>query len=407
MLYFSLLKNKKVVTEDKRLVGTLDDLYFLASETPLITKLSIKQTNNIFLTIPIDTIKKVNSVITISKDYRNTEINDNELSIIRNLLDKQIIDVEGHKVIRVNDITIDGKGAEKPLHYVSGVDIGLRGILRRLGMENFFRPLYTFFRFESHPHFLSWADIQPLELSRGKVQLKNALEKMERMHPEDLADYLEKTTIKNVRRILNNLDEDHAVEVINDLNTSYQAALFRKFSSEKSAKLIELIDPDEAVDILLTLTREKRNNILSSLSPEKRKQLQDLIKLSKTPIGALISTDYLTISSKFRVKQAIEVIKQDRGFHSILPYIYTLNDASQLIGVIKAVDLVTNPSDTPLLNIMKQNIVVVHLSTPQEIVLKRMIRYKLSILPVTDNDRHMLGVVKFHDVAEASVQQYL
>ncbi len=407
MLYFSQLKQKKVFTEEGRLVGILDDLYFLASETPLITKLSVKQTNNIFLTISNDSLKKITEVITISKEFKNIDKSENELSIVRNLLDKQIIDVEGHKVIRVNDITIEGKGAEKPLYYVSGVDIGLRGILRRLGLEDIFRPLYKLFHVESHPHFLSWADIQPLELSRGKVQLKNVSEKMGKMHPEDLADYLEKTTIKNVRRILNSLDERYAIEVINDLNTSYQAALFRKFSAEKSARLIELIDPDEAVDILLTLTKDKRNGILSNLTPDKRKQLQDLIKLARTPIGGLISTDYLAISSKVLVKQAIEIIKQDRGLHSILPYIYIINDAFQLVGVVKAVDLLVNTPDTPLLHLMKQNVIVVHLSTPQEIVFKRMIRYKLSLLPVTDNDRHMLGVVKFYDVAEAALQQYL
>lgn len=408
MLYFSQLKNIDVYTDNNLYVGKLEDIIFLASVSPIITKIVIKQQKNSEITIPVENIKKVNSKLTISRDFKTIEEKTlNELSIDNNLQDKQIIDVEGNKVIRVNDVIIQDQGKDKPLSQISGVDIGIRGMLRWLKMENIARPLFKLLGKEFDPHYLSWADIQPLELTKGSVQLKSAVGVLDRMRPEDLADYLEKTTIKNIRRILNNLDEKYAVDVINNLTTSYQAALFQRFNTDRSAKLIELIDPDEAVDILLTLNKEKREEILSKLAPAKRKQIEELLKLSKTPIGALINTEYFTLSTKDNVKSALNKVKEDGGIIAYLPYIYILNENNELVGVIKMVDLLINKPETLIVNIMKQNLVVIHLSTPQEIALKKMLRYKIYVLPVSDGERHILGVVLFNDLAESILGEYV
>lgn len=406
MLYFSAIKNKKVYTDDQKPLGKLDDVLFLAAQTPLITKLSIKQSNNISLTIPAEYVKNVNGHIYITKEFKTApDKAENELSVMRNLLDKQIIDVKGHKVIRVNDVTLQGKGSERPFYFVSGVDIGIRGILRWFNLERLSNPMYKFFHLDTQPHFLSWTDIQPLELARGSVQLKTGFEKLQKMFPEDLADYLEKTTIKNVNRIINSLDEKYAVDVINNLNTSYQAALFRRKSSEKSAKLIEMIDPDEAVDILLTLPVEKREEILNRLSTLKKKQLHELLRLSKTPIGGLISTNYMTISPKDHVKDVLNKIKQAPGDHVELPYLYVINENNQVVGVVKIIELLQNSGDTSIVTIMKQNVVVLHISTPREIAIKRMLRYKLAAIPVSDGEKHILGVVMLNDLVETIVDK--
>src|SRR5258708_2891774 len=228
MLYFSKTKGRKVYTQDRAFIGKLDDFLFLASETPLVTKLVIKTERNTYTIIPLEFVKNINGDITIDNKFKSIEdVSDNELSLNKNLLDQQIIDVEGHKVVRVNDVTIQDKEGDKPSFYISGVDVGFRGILRWLSLEEIALPFYKALNLQSHPHFLSWADIQPLELARGNVQLKKGLEKLDRIRPEDLADYLQKTTILNVNKIVSNLDQDYAAEVIGDLNTSYQTALFK------------------------------------------------------------------------------------------------------------------------------------------------------------------------------------
>lgn len=394
------------MTEDGRYLGKLDDFLFLASETPLITKIVIKTKSHDEIVIPVDALRKVNGTMVLKNDFVMSDINDQDLSLLRNLLDKQIIDVEGHKVVRVNDVTIQDNEGDKPSFYVSGVDIGFRGILRWIKLEEAAMPLYRLFKFDTHPHFLSYGDIQPLELARGNVQLKKGLDNLDRIRPEDLADYLEKTNIRNVNRIVSGLSEQYAAEVIGDLNASYQTALFRRFSSEKSADLIELIDADEAVDILLTLPHEKREEILSDLSKEKKQELSSLLKLSKTPIGALITSEYLAIPVNNSVGNVIDIVKKKKEEVGYLPYIYVINEELELVGVLNVHDLFTHSAETSVRDVMEQNLIVIHTTTPKDIAIKKMLRYKVYALPVTDNARHLDGVVRFDDLAETVLEKY-
>lgn len=258
MLYFSELKDKKVVTEDKKEIGKLIDLSFLVADTPRITNIVIRDLSKQKIHISTSAIKNINHVITIDKNYTPQTMSEVELYLERNLLDKQIIDIAGSKVVRVNDIAIN----DRPGYYIAGADIGLLGVLRWLHITDPITRIFKFFGIKIAPRFLSWGDIQPLELARGMVILKTQQEKLRKILPEDLADYLEKINIVNVDRILKSLDENYAADVISSLNINYQTALFKQFAPEKAAHIISLIDPDEAVDILLTLTETDRKSVV-------------------------------------------------------------------------------------------------------------------------------------------------
>ena len=406
MLYFSRLKGKQVQTEGGKHLGKLVDVLFLASNTPLITKLVVKSPTKEEILIPADALKKVSHTLILKDEFSISEPSTGDLSLVKNLLDQQIIDVQGHKVVRVNDVTIQDNEGDNPSFYVSGVDIGFRGILRWINLEEASLPIYKVLGWDTHPHFLSWSEIQPLELARGNVQLKKGLDNLDRIRPEELADYLEKTNIRNVNKIVSQLDEEYAAEVIGDLNTSYQTALFRRFSPEKSAELIELIDADEAVDILLTLSHEKRDEILASLSKKKQGELHSLLKLSKTPIGELITSEYFAIEINHTVGDVIEMIKEKTEEFSYLPYIYITNDENELVGVVNIHDLFVHSHETSIRDIMEQNLIVIHVTTPKDIAVKKMLRYKVYALPVTDNAKHLEGVVRFDDLAERVLQKY-
>jgi sporulation protein YlmC with PRC-barrel domain len=247
MIYFSDFKGKKVVTEDGVVVGKLEDAIFKAIEKPIISKLVIRGINKDKLIIPTNFLLKINKVITIKKDFITAELEENELYLMRNLLDKQIIDLKGSKIVRVNDIAIQDKGEL----CVVGVDVGILGILRWLSLEKLVERFFNFFKIKLASNFLSWADIQPLELARGAVRLKIKDEKLKNLRPEDLADYLEQTNINNAKKLLKILTEKQAADVLGNLNLNYQLALIRHYKPEKVVRLLSFIDPDEAVDILL------------------------------------------------------------------------------------------------------------------------------------------------------------
>lgn len=396
MIYFSELQGRKVNTEDNIFIGLLEDVIFLASENPQITKLVIRTPKKEKLIIPIRFLIKDNGGIVVQKGFISQEMEENELSLLKNLLDKQIIDLIGNKIVRVNDVMIQ----EKPTYYISGVDIGFLGILRWFKMEKFFWKLIGVSGKKITSDFLSWADIQPLELARGTVVLKQKEGKLKKLRPEDLADHLERTNIENVDKVLKILDEEFAADVINSLNINYQTALFKNFSSDKAARILNLIDPDEAVDILLTLLPHRRETIIERLDTATKKQIQHLLRLCKSPIGEKLTTDFLSVSPDNTVIEVIDKLRRETSDFPFLSYIYVVNKEKKLIGVFSLHELLLQQSDTIVYKFMVPNVIVAHLTTPEEIVIKRMYKYRIQAIPVIDESQQILGIVTFDSAAE-------
>lgn len=402
MLYLSEIKDKKVITEDGIYVGKLNDIGFLSSETPTVTILHIHTEGKQVLNVPIQYLHKLNGQVVITKNYETRELTAHEIFAVRYLLDNQIIDIKENKVVRVNDVAIQ----DKPVLSIAGVDIGIMGILRWVNLEQIFANFLKFFKVKVPFNFVSWADVLGLDTNTGRVILKKQQKQMEKMRPEDLADYLEKINIKNVNNLLNTLDIEFAAEVIGNLNINYQNALFKQISTKRAATIIEFIDPDEAIDILLTLSKRRREQIIEGLPEEKKKEMHYLIDLSKTPIGEHINTEYVTVSPEDTTKQIIEMIKKNTNDFSTLQYIFVVNKQNQLIGVFSVYELLLQHSDTPAFKFLTPNVVVIHLTTPKDIAIKKMLKYKLQSIPVIDNNKRILGTVSFDDIAEFILDQY-
>lgn len=405
MRYFSEIKDKPVLTEDEVIVGKLEDMIFKIVGKPKITKLVVKpqNKNNDYLLIPVDFLIKINNRLIIQKNFINSFLQENELYLLRNLLDKQIIDLKGSKIVRVNDVALQDKGELT----IVGVDVGFLGILRWFGVEELIEKIFWIFGIKITSEFLSWAEIQPLELARGNVKLKIKEDKLKKLPPEDLADYLETMSLNQAQKFLDMLDEKQAIEVIGELNLNYQLALIRKYSHPKLAKIISCIDPDEAADILLALSQKKREKILSLLSQDKKEELLHLLKYAVTDIGSLMTSEFITVSPKDLASDVIFQIRKKTQDFSTLYSIYVVNEKKQLIGVFSLHELILQPPTLPVYKFMIQNVVVVHPTTPLEIALKKMIKYQLSALPVVDEDKRLLGILTFDDLSSEILSRYL
>ncbi|MCL4364188.1 CBS domain-containing protein [Patescibacteria group bacterium] len=399
MLYFSELDGKTVRTEDEIVVGTLQDFIFLvSSDNPIVTKMVVKNPMGQRMIISIDYLKKINNFLTIEKEFLSSYLEENELYLEKNLLDKQIIDLKGNKIVRVNDVALN---QDKEKLSIAGVDVGVLGVIRRirfLGGDNVYRIL-RLFNIKVTSEFLSWADIQPLELIRGQVRLRKKEEKLEKVRPEDLADYLEKTNVINARKFLKILDTEKAADVISNLNINYQTSIFKHFRPEKAAKFLTFIDPDEAVDVLLTLSKNRQEEIISYLDENTRSSIRRLLELSKNPIGGLITTEYLSVESDYSVRQTIDIIRKKTVDFSSLDYVYIVNKDEELVGVVSLHEILLQDLDMPMYKFMTQNVIVVHFTTPEEIVIKKMLKYKLYALPVIDENKHMEGLITLDDLS--------
>ncbi len=403
MIYFSEVRKKKVATEDGITVGILEDLIFLASDNPIVTKIVIRNNVGQKLIISTDYLQRINNGITIAKEYLTSYLEENELYLVKNLLDKQIIDIKGSKIVRVNDVALQ----DKDILSIAGVDVGILGIVRRLriGGEGFYKIL-RFLNVRLTSSFLSWGDVQPLELIRGEVRLKKKEEKLERVRPEDLADYLEKTNVINARKFLKILDTEKAAEVISNLNINYQTSLFKYFKSDKAAKFISFIDPDEAVDVLLTLSKKKRDEIIGFLEEKARTPIDRLLALSRNQIGNLITTEYLVVNSGDTVRQVLDQIRKQTTDFASLDYVYAVNKNQELVGVFSLHELILQDYESPVYKFMTQNVIVIHLTSPLEIVVKKMLKYKLYALPVIDIDKRIQGIVTLDDINSSILKRF-
>lgn len=402
MLYFSELDRNRVITNDGIFIGWLDDIIFQLDSNPRITKIVVDFKGSKTI-INADAVHKFSKEIKIAKFYTQSELSENELFVKRNLLDKQVIDISGNKVVRANDVIIYEQinlSSHDYECYISGVDIGLVGILRRLHIENAMTRIIHFFGVNIVSNFLSWADIQPLDLIRGNIRVKKEDSKLQNMRPEDLADHLEKTNELNIKKFLRLLDKDFATEVVSNLNINYQRDLFRTWKPEKSANIITKMDTDIATDILLALSKRRREEILSTVDGKKRQAIQSLLALTRTPISKRISSEFLVVDPSETPRDIFRKIRNTTAEFVSFNYIYVINQKKQLIGACSLHELLTQQEDTPIYKFMSQNLIEGHLKTPLEMVIYKIVKYRLNALPIVDSNRSIIGVIPFDNISD-------
>lgn len=402
MLYFAELSGRRVHTSDGATIGKLTDVYFLGATQPLVTKLGIDAMPNPLI-VPITSVKTLNGDIILSAAFETAEVAENELSVRKNLLDQQIIDIKGNKVVRVNDVVIQ----DKPYFVIAGVDVGLLGIARWLKIEQVLNKSLAPFGTAITSNFLPWEDIQPVELSRGKVVLKREETKLTRIPPEDLADHLERISVKNLTKILDLLPSEYEAEVIQNLNVTRQRALFRTIKPERAAQILSRVDPDEAVDILLSLSERRRGTITPLLSAEAKAPIDYLMSLSHTDIGGLATSEYIAANPDDTVGKIKTLIKTKTSDFFQLSYVYVINKNKELVGVCNLHELLLQENDTPIYKFMIPNVITISLKTPKELAIKKMLKYKIYALPIINGKREILGVVTIDDLMETVMENLI
>ncbi len=397
MWYFSELVGKRVYSHEEKLLGTVEDLLFLPIETPVVTKIAIKTPDGREMLVSASLFKKHNGKgFLLTSHFEPLERKDEEASVKISIQDQQILDLKGQKVIRANDVVI----SDDPGLAVAGIDIGVLGVFRWIGIAKLFARALKKIGFHYKSEFLPWGAVQPLEIAGGNLVLKKEQEKLQRLQPEDLSDYLEKTTTVHALKVLKLMDPELSAQVLADISTGFQVELFRRFTAKKSAEILSLMDADEAVDILLTLPQDKREEVLNLISQEEKNHIVHLLQYAKTPIGNLMTTEYVTAYADDTVNDALKHVKQEAGDFSQLQYVYVLNKEDKLVGVVGLHHLMSQDKDTQLFKFMRQNLVLARLTTPNEIAIKKMIKYHLGALPVVDENRQILGIVLLQDMTE-------
>jgi magnesium transporter len=318
------------------------------------------------------------------------------LLIRKDLLDKQIVDINGAKVVRVNDVKLTQEGGAA---YLTDVDVGMRGILRRLGVERRGDAFFEAIRHPLLPQLISWEYIQPLEAKLDRLTLSVSREAVSDLHPADIAQIMSHMAPDERQEFFEKLDTETAAEALHELEPEVQADIIAEMDKEQAADIIEQMPPDEAADVIADLPTEKAQELLQLMEKEEAQDIHELLHHEDDTAGGLMTNEYLAWPPGMTVGEALVRFKEEAREIEHVYYIYVVEN-EKLLGVVGLRDLLIEEPGKPLSAVMQAKVKTAHPETGQETVAALISKYNLLALPVVDDDDCLLGVVTVDDVVD-------
>ncbi len=400
-VYFSRVLKKMVINEYGRKIGILVDLVMVPGEGfPQVSHLIVRQKKGT-MSIPWGAIslftRLVISVRGALIEFPVYVEAENEILLKRDILDKQIVDVDGAKVVRVNDLKL---GKYQEFLCILSADIGLNGLLRRLGYEKFGKKVATLFGKDIPHQEISWEYVQPLEMNLSRLALTMAQDQLSEMHPADLASIISNISHHHIQTVLISLDTETAGEAIHELDPELRTRIITEMDSELASDILEEMEPDEAADVLGDLSEEKAQELLGLMDAEEAEDIQELMEHEDDTAGGLMNNSFLTVYLQQTAGEAYAVVRESAPEVEMISYAYVLDDGEKLLGIVSLRELLISSPETPLAEIMEDNIKFVTPDAEPEDVLEIIAKYNLVCVPVLDDAGEMLGIITVDDILE-------
>ena len=335
---------------------------------------------------------------------------DDFLLLDRDLLDQQIIDVHGHKVVRVNDVdlvwehtdarTQDARPQTPPqlVLRIAEVEVGLRGAMRRLlkGLPN---STVDRFACRVRSSVIPWdfVDLIDRDPSR-RVRLKIEQDRLSSMHPSDLADILEELAKKEGQALFSSLDEEVAAEALEEVDVKTQMSLIESLDSERVAGIIEEMDPGAAAELLSELSEERSDAILEEMNEKERHEVEELLEASPDSAAGLMTTEYIALASDATVEDAFAALAAFDGEPEDVTDIFLLDGDRHVHCVAALAQLMLAPRGATLHSVATGHVVTAPLDASNRKVAELFDKYNLRCMPVLDEDQKLVGVVHAEDV---------
>ena len=326
--------------------------------------------------------------------------NDGFFLLSRDLLDQQIIDVHGRKVVRVNDVELHpDTGNGRILLKVGSVDVGARGAIRRLlkGVVPMaaLRPVLQ----RIPPRLIPWEFVDLIETDPARrVKLKISHERLAKLHPADIADIVEELAPDEREAVFETLDEEVAAGALEEVRPRVQKSIVESLDSERAAEIVEEMNPDAAADLLADLPEKHASEILQEMAPEERQEVAELLEFGETTAAGRMNTEFLALDANATVNDAIEALRQFEGGVESVSTIFLVDEQSRLTGTVPLARLVLARSDEKLSTQTQEPLVFVHAGASEKQVAEIFDKYNLLTLPVLDAEGKLTGVITSDDV---------
>ncbi len=388
IIYFSRLRGKPVIDSEGVRIGRLDDFVVqdgekFAEVTALIVRSATDRKK-----IPADSVATYNGNVRLNKPKAElifSAANENEIHLREMILDRQLIDINGLKVVRVNDVLL--ADVQGKLCIVS-VDAGMHGFLRRLGMS---LPI------GKETSFIPWEYVEPVSIDKN-LRLKIPRQKIASLHPADIADLLEELTPKQRANVFGTLDVETAADTLAESEPEVTKSMLAEFKEKKIASVLERMAPDEAADVLSMVHSSRAGEIMRLLSGPFAAKVHELLQYGQQSAGRMMNPDFIAVYVDNTAQEAIEYMRKRSPVADRSYYVYVVDREERLIGVLSLRELIISPPEKKVADFMKTSVMKVLHNAPRDEAAKLIVKFNLSVLPVVDDKDKLLGVIAADDI---------
>jgi len=396
MLYLSQLLGRPIREVEGERVAVLKDVIVrLGADHPPVTGLVARYRRRDFF-VPRARVAemgaqgvRLNSDIL---DLRRFTRRAGEVLLARDVLDKQLIDVDGKRVVRVNDVQLVEAGGE---WRVTGADVTLAGLWRRLAPPSFVGSTRTV-------EVIDWADVGYLATDAAAVQLKSSRDKLARLHPVEIARLAEALSRHQGAEVIEALDDETAAETLEEMHAEDQARIIGDMEEERAADILEHMSPDEAADVLGDLPEEKAEDLLELMEHEEKADVEELLPYEDDEAGGLMTTEFVVLPKHLTAGEALARLREMAETPNMIYYLYVVEREGswKLCGVIALRSLILADPGAPLSEVMRDEFQYARPKDSAREVAERIAEYNLLALPVLDDVGDIAGIVTVDDAME-------
>jgi len=404
MLFLSRLVGRPVRDRHGESFGKVRDLIVaLGEQYPPVTGLVVRVAGGRDIFLPWTDVEEIDAggarLRTTLIDMASFRQRPNEIRLWLDLLDKQIVDVEDRKIVRVNDIQL--APVEGRLRLVA-VDVGLAGILRRLGLSGPGERLARALHLEAE-NYIEWEDVDPVESSVSSLKLRVPHAALGTLHPADVAHIVEQLAPRDRTGILAALDDERAADVLEELEADDQVDILEALSPEKAADILEEMGPDEAADLVADLSEERQEQLLGLMEPDEASDVRELLAYGEETAGGLMTTEFITVTLEMTAEQVIGRLRELHPDADQVYYLYVTDADGMLVGTITLRGLIVAAPETTVNAFMRPDPISVGVDLDAEQVGGAIARYNLLALPVVDGEGRLQGIVTVDDAFERAL----
>lgn len=332
-------------------------------------------------------------------ELRFSYLQPDEILLARDLLNKQIVDTQGMKIVRVNDLKLSESANQLRL---LGAEVGVRGILRGISpaLERVARTVARLVGRDLPENLIAWNYMDLLDRDLSHVRLSVTHKRLHELHPADVADVLEQLGPTQRARVFEHLDNAQAALTVAALEDEYQADVIDDLGSQRASDILEMMDPDDAADIIGDLPYDKAETLLRLMGVQEARTVRSLLGYREKTAGGIMTPEVTTVTDDMTVQQVIDYLRTEAAEHETIYYLYVVERDRHLVGVLSIRELVIHDPDTPIMDFIHRELLTVSPDEDQEIVAEMISKYDLLALPVVDETGKLLGIVTVDDALE-------